>query len=492
MTQEEINILMQPTQQKFIKLEVYDINNNKLNTIEGNLLGGTLSIDSTVAIRRSLSGLNFVVTDKKFIPGYNSYFWINTKIRIAVGIKSIFTGKIIWFHMGWFLIDKPDIKRSQTTYEVTITGSDKMMLLNGGRGGYLSDAVRTEIAIGTPISQAIRDVLTDFGETNYLVDDILDTDGVVLTVPTTIDKDNTSNAYELINTLGTLYDGWQIYYSAGTSTEQPVFVYQAIKDMSDSVISWDFSENNTIIDIDNQPNFDGVANSVSVYGSSNTQYSPSGLALSATSGNLVAGSYAYCVTAMNSNGQSTPCLEVGITLSSTGGVILAWSEVTDAESTFTVSYCIYGRKSGEELLLGTTTSVTFTDNGSAVGTTEMPTGQAYAKVENNTATSPFSIANAKRVINYSETESTFTTNEACLARAEKVLWQKSYLAEGVTISSSPLYGIDVNQIIKLDRKDLNLTGKFLITKLSFDLTLTGIMTLTCSRLYKYESDATSY
>jgi len=484
---------MQPVQQKFIKLEVYDINNNKLDSIEGNLLGGTLSIDSTVAIRRSLSGLNFVITDKKFILGYNSYFWINTKIRIAVGIKSMFTGKILYFHLGWYILQKPDVKRSQTAYEITIAGNDYISNLNGDRGGYLSTSVKTEISIGTPISQAMRNTLSDLGnENNYMIQDICDTDGIILNTPTIIDVSNTDTVITLVDKLTTIYADGEYFYSLGSETSQPVFIYQSIKDHTEDPIVWNFEENNTIIDIDNQPNFDNPKNDITIFGSSNTVYSPSGLTLASTTGTLPAGVYSYVVTGVYSTGESVPCVEESITLSGTQGVKLSWSELTDPVSTFIVQYKIYGRTSGGELYLGTTNLVTFTDDGSITPVGEMPMGQAYAHVSNNDVNSPFSIANLKKTLNYSETESTFSTDLECLSRAQKVLWLRSYLAEAVVLTSVPIYPLDVNTVVYINEPTVGITGNFLVTKISIDLKKDGVQTINLSRVYVYQNQATTW
>lgn len=389
--QEEISILTQRTQQKFIKLEVYDINNNKLDEIQGNLLGGSLTIDSKVSIRRSLSGLNFAITDSKYIPSYNSYFWINTKIRVAVGIKSILTSKIVWFHLGYFLLDKPDLKKSQTQLEITISGIDYMGNLNGQKGGSLSSAVKTEVVFGMPISQSIRTALSGLGnENNYMVDDIKDINGTILNTPYTIEMQPTDNVYSLVEKLGNLYMGWEMFYSLGTETSQPIFTYQAIKNRTEDTISWDFSEIHTLIDINNQPDFDNIANDIWVWGSS---------------------------------------------------------------------------KDGS---------------------------QSFAHIQNTNVNSPFSIANLGKTISKTITESTYSTNVECLARAEHELWTRSYLAESINIISVPLFPLDVNQIIYLNNPEIGIVGKYLITNISFDLKPTGTMTIAASRLYVYQSDATTY
>jgi len=492
LTQEEVSILTQGSQQKFIKLEVYDINNNQLDSIEGNLIGGSLSIDSTSSIRRSLSSLNFVITDPLYLPSYNGLFWINTKIRVAVGIKSLFTGEIIYFHLGWYLFDKPDVKLSQTAYEITISGIDYMANLNGQRGGYLSNAVKTEISIASPISAMMRLALSDAGISDYMIEDVCDTSGNILTTPTVIDVANTDTTYTLIDKLANIYEDGEYFYSIGTETSQPIFIYQGIKDRTEDGITFNFEENNTIIDIDNQPNFDNPKNDIWIYGNSNTNYAPSGLALVSAVGTLSANVYSYCVTGVLSTGETTPCLEESITLSGGQGVKLSWNALTDPISANIVNYNIYGRTSGGELYIGTTTLVTFTDDGSITPTTAMPTGQAMAHIQNNNINSPFSIGNLGKTLTYSETESTFSTNSQCLSRAQKILWLRSYLAESVNFTSVPLFPLDVNQVVYINKPNAGVIGNYLVNKISYDLKETGVMTIDCSRVYKYQNDATTW
>lgn len=270
-TEEQYKVLNQVLLEKYIKVEIYDSNNNKLDSIEGNVIDGTIDIDATSNMRRQFSGLTMVITNNKYIPSSSSYFWINRKVRLAIGIKNMLTDKICWFHLGWYYISKPDIKKTQTTYELTLSGYDYMCQLDGTYNGCLSNAVATKITAGTPIGQAIRSTLTfKANENNYMVEDVVDSINTVLTVPYDLEKDSTSTIRDLISDLAGLYMNYEFFYSAGTENSQPVFTFQAIKNRINDPIVWDFSQNKVLLDIDNQPNFENIKNDVWVWGNLNS------------------------------------------------------------------------------------------------------------------------------------------------------------------------------------------------------------------------------
>jgi hypothetical protein len=94
---------------------------------------------------------------------------------------------------------------------------------------------------------------------------------------------------------------------------------------------------------------------------------PGSLALAAAAGGtLVAGSYGYQVTAVDANGETTPCTEVDITTGSTGSVKLTWKGVRSG-----ATYNVYGRVHGSLGLLATVgpfdrdNPPTYTDTGAA-------------------------------------------------------------------------------------------------------------------------------
>lgn len=99
------------------------------------------------------------------------------------------------------------------------------------------------------------------------------------------------------------------------------------------------------------------------------------VSLSSTSGTLTAGTYYYRVTAVNAYGETLGSEEKPITVGASAGVILSWPAITDA-----TTYKIYGRSKDLELFIATTTSNTYTDNGSITPTTAIPTFNTSGKV----------------------------------------------------------------------------------------------------------------
>lgn len=80
----------------------------------------------------------------------------------------------------------------------------------------------------------------------------------------------------------------------------------------------------------------------------------------------------YRVTALNSAGETLACSEVGAlgagTVSAVAPMVLSWTAVTGA-----TLYRLYGRTAGAELLLDSTSSITYTDAGTATPSSALPT-----------------------------------------------------------------------------------------------------------------------
>lgn len=95
---------------------------------------------------------------------------------------------------------------------------------------------------------------------------------------------------------------------------------------------------------------------------------PNAPTLVSASGTLAAGTYYYKITAVDEAGETLPSPEASITLATTGGVTLSWTTVSGA-----TGYKIYGRNTGAELLIASTTNLTYTDDGSITPSGALPT-----------------------------------------------------------------------------------------------------------------------
>ncbi|MDA8150170.1 MAG: hypothetical protein M0041_03395 [Nitrospiraceae bacterium] len=95
---------------------------------------------------------------------------------------------------------------------------------------------------------------------------------------------------------------------------------------------------------------------------------PPTIVYSSSAGTLVAGPYAYEITALNGQGETLPSPIGTITTTATGQNVLSWTEIPGA-----TSYNVYGRVSGSLGLLANTTLVTWIDTGAIAPTTAPPT-----------------------------------------------------------------------------------------------------------------------
>ncbi len=100
---------------------------------------------------------------------------------------------------------------------------------------------------------------------------------------------------------------------------------------------------------------------------------PTGLALAHVAGGTVPNeTVSYQVTALNANGETTPCTVVTLATGAIGSVVLTWNKVEDyVETSYTPQYNVYGRVGGSIGLLATVGPfddfevATWTDTGAA-------------------------------------------------------------------------------------------------------------------------------
>ena len=118
--------------------------NNKempIETIEGRLTSsGSISIDGNSAIRRSCSLT--MVSDN---PNYHDHYWtLKSKFKLEVGVRNDINPaypEIIWFPQGTYVITSFNTNLTTNSVNVSISGKDKMCLLNGDLGGNLPASI---------------------------------------------------------------------------------------------------------------------------------------------------------------------------------------------------------------------------------------------------------------------------------------------------------------------------------------------------------------
>ena len=120
----------------YVRITSLTIKQHPVEQIEGVATGGSITIDGTSSVRRIC---NLTMSTKNL--NINRIYWgVSTKVRIELGlennlVKYPYYDSIIWFPMGTYVLTDFKTSAQVNNYTITLTGKDKMCLLNGDIGG---------------------------------------------------------------------------------------------------------------------------------------------------------------------------------------------------------------------------------------------------------------------------------------------------------------------------------------------------------------------
>lgn len=117
-----------------------------IKEIQGSITSGNLSVNGSSAIRRTINLTMLASIDNSNLEDIDNEISINKKIKVLIGydnpLKSYKNyGDIIWFPCGLFVLSSANISRSTSGWNISITGKDKMCLLDGTVGGTLPASI---------------------------------------------------------------------------------------------------------------------------------------------------------------------------------------------------------------------------------------------------------------------------------------------------------------------------------------------------------------
>lgn len=256
-TQTDYDLIQMKVRNTKIKVEVLNFNFQTVNSLEGRVTSGSISVDATSDIRRTCS-ITLVVdrVDTMISPG--GELWIDKFIRVYQGVDNPKNnGDTVWWNMGIFLINNPNGVYNSTTRTITFEGLDLMSKLSGRRNGQLP-AVTTVIPAESKVADVVKQTITQLGGFNkYIIED------VGYTVPYDIKKDMGSTIYDLLVELRDLYAGWEMFFDV-----DGVFHWQQIPDGVNEPVVLDFDQltQSLIINDNIDVDFENVKNSIIVYG----------------------------------------------------------------------------------------------------------------------------------------------------------------------------------------------------------------------------------
>ena len=152
----------------YARITALTANELPIEMIEGRVTGGSINIDGASAVRRTCS-LTIVAEGLAI----NNFYWgLNNKFKLEVGLKNFIDSKypeIIWFPQGIYIINSFNTRNSTNNFTISISGKDKMCMLNGEVGGSLPASIDfgvEEIINGdqitynkVPIKNIIREML---------------------------------------------------------------------------------------------------------------------------------------------------------------------------------------------------------------------------------------------------------------------------------------------------------------------------------------------
>lgn len=460
-TSQQYSVLNQTIRNLHIKINLLNFSYQIVDSLEGNAIGGSVNINANSDIRRTCN-IELVVTNSTFDVQSGGKIFLDRYIQIYTGIDDIHSGEIVWFNQGIYLINAPSYSYSADTNVLSFDGLDLMSELTGARNGYLI-GVTYQVPQNSDIRGAMISILQEAGFGQYIIEP------QTQTVPYDMEFDQGSTRYNILAALRDIVPNYQIYFDV-----DGVFHYEQIPSgQNENIIIDDSTWINNVLSEQIDVNFEDVKNTVEVYGQTHdiTYYSSattlSGSILSLTIANLTS------LTSGNMIGFTTPSAVSGniqLNINELGSNNLVDSNGNIITSLDADTYYVAVYQSNNTWLF-------------------MGHLQAYGFYQDTNPNSPFYIGNDAgeiRIALYGGEYENIQTDELALQRAQYEIYLRCRLNDTITISSIPVYYLDVLDLMSYTPKANNssqTTYQYMIQSISYDLSESGSMNLTASKFY---------
>lgn len=143
-------------QTTYAKIVTYSFDEKPLSSIEGRVSGGSIQANGASAVRRTLSLSMVAKPEIANIENLDNEIAINKKVKVYIG--RLVKNEIMWFNCGFYVISSASVNQSTSGWTISISGKDKMALLDGTAGGTLPTAV------------TFHEIFEDLGDGNYKID----------------------------------------------------------------------------------------------------------------------------------------------------------------------------------------------------------------------------------------------------------------------------------------------------------------------------------
>lgn len=124
----------------YAKIVLLSFDEKPIREIQGNITSGNLSVNGSSSVRRTINLTMLADETKSNLENIDNEISINKKVRVYVGYKNPLKsyaqyGDIVWFKCGMYVLSSANISRSTSGWTISISGKDKMCLLDGTVGG---------------------------------------------------------------------------------------------------------------------------------------------------------------------------------------------------------------------------------------------------------------------------------------------------------------------------------------------------------------------
>ena len=257
-TADQFRTTRQQVQGRFIKIELLNYQYQTVDSLEGVCVGGNLNIQADSDIRRT-GNVDLVVKKSTFNIQPGGQIWLDKYLKIFTGIRSIRTGEITWTKCGTYIIDAPKFHYDLVSNTLSISLLDLMAKMTGARNGYLR-GFPVSFPAGTDIREAMVGMIKLAGFTKYIIT-TPPGDGKV---PFDLEFGQGATVYSVLKGLADLYPGYEIFFDLDGT-----FIYQKIPSgENDPVLVDDTTWNDVVLSEDVNVDFQGVKNSIEVFGHS--------------------------------------------------------------------------------------------------------------------------------------------------------------------------------------------------------------------------------
>ena len=168
--------------------------------------------------RRNIS-LELVNVDGRYTPNVNG-LWVNSRFSFEIGIE--YSGRIIWFPKGIYIMGNVDLTRGNSEKTVSLQLLDKYAIFEGKTGTL---EVAYEVELGSDIRDAVRGILNFSLENGYILDYkdvIFDPSLVGMVTQQTIRAEQGENYGTVIDALATQLSAEYYYNNVGNLCFYPI------------------------------------------------------------------------------------------------------------------------------------------------------------------------------------------------------------------------------------------------------------------------------